>query len=43
MAYGKLERFAEENGCCVYLPAKENLLCVKNKLQKLKGDESNGR
>lgn len=30
------ERFAEENGFCTYLPAKENLLCVKNKLQELK-------
>lgn len=33
------ERFAEENGFCTYLPAKENLLCVKNKLQELKGSD----
>ena len=31
------ERFAKEQGFDTYLPAKENLLCVKNKLQELKG------
>lgn len=30
------ERFAKEQGFNTYLPAKENLLCVKNKLQELK-------
>ena len=33
------ERFAKEQGFDTYLPAKENLLCIKNKLQKLKGSD----
>ena len=33
------ERFAKEQGFDTYLPAKENLLCVKNKLQELKGSD----
>ena len=33
------ERFAKEHGFDTYLPAKENLLCVKNKLQELKGSD----
>lgn len=35
------ERFAKEHGFDTYLPAKQNLLCVKNKLQELKGSISN--
>ena len=35
------ERFAKEQGFDTYLPAKENLLYVKNKLQELKGSDSN--
>ena len=35
------ERFAKEQGFDTYLPAKENLLCVKNKLQELKGSNNN--
>ena len=33
------EKFAKEQGFDTYLPAKENLLCVKNKLQELKGSD----
>ena len=33
------ERFAKEQGFDTYLPAKENLLYVKNKLQELKGSD----
>ena len=33
------ERFAKEQGFDTYLPAKENLLCVKNKLQELKDSD----
>lgn len=33
------ERFAKEQGFCTYLPAKENLLYVKNRLQELKGSD----
>lgn len=37
------ERFAKEQGFDTYLPAKENLLFVKNKLQELKGSKDNER
>lgn len=33
------EKFAKEQGFDTYLPAKENLLCLKNKLQELKDND----